>query len=181
VRVAHGEKEKITVRRYISELQSDVCQSHERVARAWLTGQDIDISCRNRKRGELPKITEDNISDQISFSPDVVAGLWGSIYGAIHSGYLNTAEWKPGTRISRSFYDGMRNASAFLLAKLIRQLTMGPIHQCQISAQNRIGYLSENTNRQAKLPEWPAPANEMPSPQTGPPGRTVLCIILGDC
>jgi hypothetical protein len=30
--------EKITVRRYLSELQSDICQSHERVARAWLNG-----------------------------------------------------------------------------------------------------------------------------------------------
>jgi hypothetical protein len=32
------ETERINVRRYIAEVRSDVCQSHERLARAWLDG-----------------------------------------------------------------------------------------------------------------------------------------------
>jgi hypothetical protein len=181
------ETERINVRRYIAEVQSDVCQSHERVARAWLDGprgqefidsqeiaRFVTLSCyihqqqanslcsRPTTRAAVPKMSAELIMQSISLTPDVVAALWASIYDVVDSGYWNAAQWKQGTRINGSRYELLQIASACLLSSFITQLTTGRRHTRNISPQTRMRFLSEVSSRMITDIDWPKPAAEMP-------------------
>jgi len=110
----------------------------------------------------IPKVTYDVIMEDLNLQPEDVAGLWASVQDVVHPDYWNPSQWKPGNRIGRAVHDAMRDCSVNLICKFLTQLTVGPIAQRNISATNRMKFLSDLSNRKTP-PVYPVDSPNMPS------------------
>jgi len=110
----------------------------------------------------IPKVTYDVIMEDLNLQPEDVAGLWASVQDVVHPDYWNPSQWKPGNQIGRAVHDAMRDCSVNLICKFLTQLTVGPIAQRNISATNRMKFLSDLSNRKT-APVYPVDLPNMPS------------------
>jgi hypothetical protein len=178
-------REATTIRSLISEVQTDICKSHECMARLWLMSTPglmwiegveeqryvsncivllLHIGCANfqyRTRGKRVQwVTADQLMDSFfcDLSPAELASLWCSVSDAVSSVHWENPD--------DPVYQSLRHDSFELIAKMVNGLHVGVAAHRTTNVQARLRMLQSITRIDHSVP-WPGlPMGELLYPPT---------------
>jgi hypothetical protein len=115
----------------IMELQTDICRSHEVIARLWLNTSFgaawlNELSIARKANSVLPRATPERIAEDFEFSPQEISSLWTPILAVAHPDHWNEQSWESEAAICDDYiYESMEAASYNLIAKMVTGLHIG--------------------------------------------------------
>jgi hypothetical protein len=155
----------------IMELQTDICRSHELIARLWLNipfGQVWldELAAARKLNYALPRATPDRIALDFQFTPREISSLWTPILSAAHPDHWNEQSWEDGL-CDDYIFDSMESASYVLIAKMVTGLHIGVRAHRTTNVTARLRMLASISNLEApdRWPQLPVDGTSLPDTQ----------------
>jgi hypothetical protein len=154
----------------IMELQTDICRSHELVARLWLnTSFGLEwlqeLSNARKASAVLPRATPERIARDLQLTPQEISSLWSPIISAAFPDHWIERSWHEGL-CDDYIFESMEAASYVLIAKMITGLHIGVRAHRTTNVSARLRMLASISNLDAP-DRWPRlPADQRALPDT---------------
>jgi hypothetical protein len=138
----------------IQDLQTDICKSHELVARLWLGSASGEMWVESLQHARasnksLPPVERSRLSEDLQLSIKDVGSLWASIHSAAHPKHWDMDAWNDDVGISDDLsyiFSFIEDASYTLITKMISGLHIGVKAQRSTNVSARLKMLTSISN-----------------------------------
>jgi hypothetical protein len=157
----------------IMELQTDICRSHELVARLWLNtsfGADwlAEVAAARKVNSALPRATPERIARDFQFTPQEISSLWTPVLSVVFPDHWIEQSWEDGL-CDDYIFESMEAASYTLIAKMVTGLHIGVRAHRTTNVTARLRMLAAISNLEApdRWPRLPADTSALPETPEG--------------
>jgi hypothetical protein len=155
------------------ELQTDICRSHELVARLWLnTSFGLEwlqeLSNARKASAVLPRATPERIAQDFQLTPQEISSLWTPIISAAFPDHWIELSWEQGL-CDDYIFESMEAASYVLIAKMVTGLHIGVRAHRTTNVTARLRMLASISNLEApdRWPQLPVQQSALPDTLEG--------------